>query len=382
MKRILMTALAIFLIEAAFPSDKTSVVFHNNSQSHKKGEIAELPADSVLHLLGSRYCYVVDKDKKEIPSQITYDSQLIFPISEKTDEESDYQIYASDVPREYQAVVAGRAYPERADDVAWENEIVGFRVYGPATQKRGEKSFGYDIFLKHPDKGLVLERLYESQTSPANWHKVDSLKKIDKKLAKEFENSITYHIDHGLGMDCYAVGATLGDGVAALLQNDSISFPWCYSSMKVLDNGPLRFTAAFDFAPREIGGDTVVEHRIVSLDPRSHLNRCVVWFDGLSKEKDIVVGFPLRDDSPVYADTASGILAYADPTQGPDNGKAMLGVILDRPADEMVTLEKHALLKCRLKPGEKFIYQWGFAWDRADIESMDAWISHLRQLSR
>lgn len=272
--------------------------------------------------------------------------------------------------------VAGRIYPERADDVAWENELVGFRVYGPGTQKKGERSFGYDIFFKYPDKGLVLDSLYRAQISPANWVMYDSLARIDKNKARDFEKSFTYHIDHGLGMDCYAVGATLGDGVAALLENDSISFPWCYERAEVLENGPLRFSVALDFAPREVGNDTITEHRIISLDSNSYLNECTVWYDGMTSERDLVVGFPMRDESPVMTDLMRGILAYADPTQGPDNGKALLGIIADTPGI-LMEKEGHVLLKYKISPAEKFTYRWGFAWDRTSFPDLQTWFAHL-----
>lgn len=115
-------------------------------------------------------------------------------------------------------------------------------------------------------------------------------------------------------MDCYAVGPTLGAGVAAILRNDTIFYPWCYEKAEVLDNGPLRFTARLDFAPVRIAGDTaVVEHRLISLDAGSYLNNTEVWYDGLSGNADVVVGFPLRDDSPSFI--SEGIIAYSDPTQ-------------------------------------------------------------------
>lgn len=196
------------------------------------------------------------------------------------------------------------------------------RAYGPTTQRRGERAYGYDIFFKYPDKGLVLEKLYGPETSPKTWQTVDSLRAISKEQAEEYINSISYHIDHGLGMDCYAVGPTLGDGVAARLLNDSIAFAWCYESAEVLDNGPLRFTARLKFAPK----DSVSESRIITLDAGKHLNACTVSFDGLRDSTEIVAGVPRRDDS--EAILADNYIAYADPTQGPDNGKAMLGVIV------------------------------------------------------
>lgn len=377
---MVMVGLAAALLAGCQSHDKLEVVVETPSELARGGKMMEVSADSVLGVLGSRYCYVTDASGNEVPSQITHDSRLIFPVAMSEKDSEVYYVLPSDTIHTYGAEVAGRLYPERADDVAWENDRVGFRIYGPATQAKGERSFGYDIFFKYPDKGLVLEKLYEPETNPATWVKRDSLAAISPQLAEDFVKSFSYHLDHGLGMDCYAVGPTLGDGVAAILDNDTISYPWCYDRVEVLDNGPLRFTVALDFAPRVIGTDTVTEHRVVSLDAGAHLNNCIVWYDGLSSPRDIVVGFPLRDDSSVMADKELGVLAYADPTQGPDNGKALLGVVADTPAVDYLQREGHALLKFNVEPGKKFKYRWGFAWDRTDIPDLESWSDYLKTL--
>lgn len=273
--------------------------------------------------------------------------------------------------------VSGRVYPERNDDLSWENDLVAFRVYGPETQRRGERSFGYDLFLKYPEKGAVLERLYGEQCSRANWQKVDSLRKIDPKLAKEFENSFTYHLDHGYGMDCYAVGPTLGCGVAAIAVGDSICYPWCYEKVDIVENGPERFKAVLTFAPVKIGGDNVVETRTISLDKGTHLNHCEVRYDGLSAPVDVVVGFPKRGTPKEYADVSKGIIAITDPTQGDSNGTIFLGVKTDNKCKGTQVLDNHELLRLQLKPGETLSYDWGFAWDRTDIPTFEKWISYL-----
>lgn len=273
--------------------------------------------------------------------------------------------------------VYGRGFPERNDDLAWENDLVAFRAYGPATQKRGEKSFGYDIFTKYPGKGLVLEHLYGSQCSHANWAKVDSLKKIDKKLAQEFERSFTYHIDHGMGMDCYAVGPTLGCGVPAILEGDSIRYPWCYSSVNITKNGPDVFSAVLTFAPVVIGGDTIVETRTITLRKGSHLNYSEVSYEGLSKPVTVVTGFPRRGNPPTVTSLAEGIVALADPTQGDDNGKILVGLKVINPAEEILEKEGHTLVSTTIRPGEKLRYLWGYAWDKTDIRSLDEWAEYL-----
>lgn len=273
-------------------------------------------------------------------------------------------------------------YEKRRDDISYENELVGFRIYGPGTQQAGEKAFGYDIFFKYPTEELIVPQLYAPETDDAVWAKVDSLRTIDPALADEFIKTFSYHIDHGLGMDCYAVGPTLGDGVAAILDGDSISYPWCYDSAEILENGPDRFTVHLKFAPKTIAGNEgVVENRLITLESNSHLNHTKVWYEGLAGDHCIVAGFPLRDESAPVIDVENGILCYADPTQGPDNGKALLGIIFPG-AEKSLEKEGHILLARTLGEGQPLEYWWGFAWDRTSFPSLDAWATHLRSITR
>ena len=89
------------------------------------------------------------------------------------------------------------------------------------------------------------EDMYAKELDADSWKQVNELRKTDPKAADELVRTFSYHIDHGYGMDCYAVGPTLGAGVSALMVNDTIIYPWCYKTQEVLDNGPLRFTVSW-----------------------------------------------------------------------------------------------------------------------------------------
>lgn len=339
----------------------------------------EIDGHDAFSRLRSKGFFITDADGTEIPSQLTYDSLIVFNAEVEPGGEKVYTLHPSDSIRQYPATVWGQVYGKRRDDVSYENEFVGFRIYGPGTQQAGEKAFGYDIFFKHPTEELIVPLLYAPETDDAVWAKVDSLRSVSPELADEFIRTFSYHIDHGLGMDCYAVGPTLGAGVAALAGGDSIYYPWCYENAGILDNGPLRFTLMLDFAPRQINGDNVTEHRLITLDSGSHLNKTLVWYDGLTSPVDIVAGFPLRDDSAPLENLESGYIAYSDPTQGPDNGKALLGLTFDGERAETVRRDGHILMSRPFAPDDTLSYSWGFAWDRADIPTQDSWEQYLRR---
>lgn len=376
MKNYLIIA-ALGLALAACQDGGVKVRVANDSKLDRKAGLVMLDAGQLKERLGSGYLYVTDADGREIPSQLTSDGRLLFTADVAAGDECTFTVAAADSAHVYQALTTGRVYPERADDVAWENELVGFRAYGPATQHKGERAYGYDIFFKHPTSDQILEVLYGAQCDPAAWKRVDSLRAIDPAMAEEYIQSFSYHVDHGLGMDCYAVGPSLGAGVAVPVVNDSLAFAWCYDKAEVTDNGPLRFGLRLDFAPRAVGADSAVtEHRIITLDAGRHLNTARVWYDGLTAPVTVAAGVPLRDDSPVFTDAAKGILAYSDPTQGPDNGRAMLGVVMNG-ADSIVEKQGHIVAMTTLAPGDTLSYSWGFAWDRADITTPEAWQQYL-----
>ena len=371
-------AAAFALVSAtACGGGKVSVSVSNETDAAIGPRCVELSAADVLERLGSKGFYVTDQDGREVASQLTSDSLILFMADVPAGETRSFTVNPCDTLRSYPPTVGGRFYPKRRDDVSYENELMGFRIYGPGTQQAGEKSYGYDLFLKHPTDELIVPQLYAPETDDAVWAKVDSLRKIDNGLAEDFIKTFSYHLDHGLGMDCYAVGATLGAGVAAVLDGDSICYPWCYEKAEIIDNGPLRFTLALDFAPVAKGKyASVGEHRILTLDSQSHLNRCRVWYDGLEGETTLVAGFPLRDDSEVLEDNGRGIVTYADPTQGPDNGKAMVAVVMAG-ADSIFRKDGHAVMSKTVAPTDTLDYRWGFAWDRADIQSLGDWKDYL-----
>ena len=159
--------------------------------------------------------------------------------------------------------------------------------------------------------------------------KIAELKKTDPKAASELQNAISYHIDHGYGMDCYAVGPTLGAGVAALMAGDTIIYPYCYRTQEILDNGPLRFTVKLEFNPLVVRGDSnVVETRVISLDAGSYLNKTVVSYTNLKEAMPVTTGLVLREpDGAVVADAANGYITYVDPTtdRSGANGKIFVG---------------------------------------------------------
>lgn len=391
-----MTALFCF---ACNDSRTVTVTVTNPLAMERSNEMVEVSMETVTDRLGladTAQIVVLNADGQQVPYQITYDGKVIFPAAIAAGGTATYTIQTG-TPEAFDVKACGRCYPERMDDMAWENDLVAFRAYGPALQAKGERGFGYDLFTKYNTTEPMLEAMYAKELDKETLAKIAELKKTDPKAAAELSRERSYHIDHGYGMDCYAVGPTLGAGVAALMVNDTIIYPWCYKNQEILDNGPLRFTVKLEFTPLTVKGDsTVVETRLITLDAGSHLNKTVVSYSNLKETLPIVAGIVLHEpDGAVVADAANGYITYVDPTTGPDNGKIFMGVAVpavvkdaktvlfsEKEKKERNNADGHVLAVSDYEPGSEYIYYWGFAWDKADIKTADAWNRYMADFAQ
>ena len=133
---------------------------------------------------------LIDLDKDGQMDQLIFQPELaaksskIYHIIEHLEKEIDVKYCYS------------RFVPSRIDDYTWENNRVAFRTYGPAAQElieNGQKggiiSSGIDCWLKRVDYPVI-----------DNWYKASE------------EEGISYHEDHGEGLDNYHVGISRGAG--------------------------------------------------------------------------------------------------------------------------------------------------------------------------
>lgn len=386
-----MTALFCF---ACNDSKTVTVTVTNPLSMERSNEMVEVSMETVTNRLGladTAQIVVLNADGQQVPYQITYDEKVIFPATVAANGTVAYTIQAG-TPKAFDVKACGKCYPERMDDMAWENDLVAFRAYGPALEAKGERGFGYDLFTKYNTTEPMLESMYAKELDKETLAKIAELKKTDPKAAAEVSRERSYHVDHGYGMDCYAVGPTLGAGVAALMVNDSIVYPWCYKNQEILDNGPLRFTVKLEFNPLTVKGDsTVVETRVITLDAGSHLNKTAVSYTNLKETLPVVAGIVLHEpDGAVVTDAANGYITYVDPTTGPDNGKIFMGIAVpaivkdakavlfsEQEKKERNNADGHVLAISDYEPGSEYVYYWGFAWDKADIKTADTWNQYM-----
>ncbi len=280
-------------------------------------------------------------------------------------------------------IVWGKIFTERIDDVAWENDKIGFRIF---SKKAGGVMPGYDIFTKK-GKYPVLQELYDVQICKENQDRVAYLRETDPKEAKRFADSISYHIDHGKGMDYYLVGPTLGCGTAALVVDEKIVYPDYYSKCEILKNDPLQFSMRLEYDPVIIDGDTVVQERILTLDAGTHFNKIEVRYKGLTKPTKVVAGIVLHDEAKQYQMTDNSI-AYIEPMHE-QGWQTYTAVIFDdkmKPEISFFSEEEkatrggaygHIQAEGIYQPNTTLTYYMGAGWNGWEFSTVDQWFEYV-----
>lgn len=400
MKKYLSLSL-LALLTACGPKQSTDfTVTVTNDQAFDREEMVEVPISEVakkVQLIDEEQYIILDAEGNQVAYQITYDDNLLFPVNVKAGNKAVYTIAVGE-PIEADPLVYGRHYPERVDDIAWENDRTAYRAYGPALQAKGERAFGYDAWVKRVPS-LVVEQRYANELNPDTQAEIARLRKERKyDEANELYHSVSYHVDHGNGLDCYKVGPTLGCGTAALMQGDAILYPYCWKEYEILENGPMRFTVKLTYNPFVVGKDTVVETRTISLVQGSQLNKTVVSYAGLTKAAPVATGLVIHPENPTayVLEGDKGYIAYADLTDNVNNGNGVIYVGAVMPAkvndakaqmfSDKEAKERgasgHVLAISNYKPETEYTYYWGSGWSKYGFDSMEAWTTYLNQYAQ
>ena len=366
------------------PTVKVSISVINPTDDFRQ-EVVELEAKPVFERLGisgGRQFRVINALGHEVAYQLTYDGKLLIETSVRPQGKAHFTILRGQ-PMAMPAAAYGRKVPERMDDMAWENDRTMFRLYGPALQRSGEKAYGNDVWLKNtPDLQLEYRFWLEQVTYPT----VNRLRRTGHKSEGDsLLSSVSFHVDHGRGLDCYKVGPSLGTGTPALMDGDRIVFPYCYKEHQLLDNGPLRFTALMKYGLQEYKGDSLRECRLVSLDKGTNFNRQTVWYEGATHPYDVASGCVVHTEDAKNIRLGSDYVQYADPTDNPagQNFQIFVATLFPEVASEVKLIENpghqngiqsHALcIRRGVQPAEKTTYYWGAAWSKYDCRSQQEW---------
>lgn len=367
-KRLCFILLTAILFGCSTAQKGLTLQISNPGTTDRENEMVEVAWHNVkqhLSLTENQAIVVTSNAGEQIPYQLVTNGTdsvetLIFPATLAAGASGTYRI-TTGKPEAFQPLVYGRLVPERKDDFAWENNRTAFRIYGPALKATGEISNGMDFWAKKTDS-LIIDKWYKNDLS----------------------GIASYHKDNGEGLDFYKVGRTLGLGMTAPVNHDTLCLGHNFVTAEILDNGPLRITFKLSYEPYMAGVHQITETRVISLDAYSLFNKVINIFETDTTALTVATGIVMPEENP-EANAASttfgdntGIIAYETPTDKV-NGTIYTAAIHPDGFGIIKVSNGHYLGLNSYQPGNKYSYYAGGGWSKAGFNSFDEWTSFVKE---
>ena len=360
MKNIILL-LSIFLL-ASCTAKSTKIIIKNTLNFDRNKEIVEMSASDLNADFAHKTYVLKDEKGAEVGYQLLSDNQtLIFQANVPAKDSVTYTLQEGKP-----APVAARAHvrfvPERKDDISWENDIVAYRMYGPALMKIEHPSNGVDLWMKYKDEPVA-----------------------DSLYAGELQRKLSYHEDNGLGgFDGYDVNHTLGAGGAAPYTT-KLWIGNAFDRYKIVESGPLRsvFTLSYDTIP--VNGSYYLETFTVTCDAGSPLCQAVVKFEGANPVQLATGIFMDKDSVNTVFDKENKIIAYTKNNttkKGVPQGQTFIGVYAPTMTGEPFIENGNYAVLSDYKLGDELTYYFGACWSKWKFQTEQDWLTALKNFGQ
>ncbi len=360
MKNLLIALVAVCLAACA-GAPKATVTVNNPANFQQTSQTVEVAWDTLVAKVAEltpENVVVTDLQGTQVPSQVIFEGgetprSLIFQVTLAGGESADFSVMVG-TRKAYKAETFGRFVPERLDDYAWENNVVAYRIYGPALEKDMVTN-GIDFWSKSTPE-LVIDAWYE----------------------KDLSGKGSYHLDTGEGNDCYNVGTTLGMGASSPVWDGKLCYSRNFASWKTLDNGPVRTSVQLTYAPFAVGDLQVSLVKTISLDANTRFNKIVDLYSGDFDTISVAAGVIMHDSTEVK--TGADWSALYEPASDSRSGKdGYIGGAVVLPGSSPLEIDHSMTRVVTVKAGQPMVYYAGAGTSKRDMTDAAKWFDYVGQ---
>jgi len=265
--------------------------------------------------------------------------------------------------------VHARFVPERNDDFAWENDLIAFRIYGPA-MRHGAEDSGFDAWLKRVPYPII-----------DKWYMEDRMVLPYGGVNK------SYHGDQGEGYDAYKVGNTRGCGGVSLWLDGQLHISDTFVAHRVIETTRQRAVFELDYAS-ETGGKVVRETKCITVLMEQRLFQCESRFtiDGQAGPINVAIGLkPQAQDTRPLFSPKTGTMLMWEKLDGLGLGTAIAidpSSVLSMTTHTDLAGQLQAL--CLARTDNSGYIRWfaGYGWEgQGVIKTVGDWESYLRRFA-
>ena len=251
-----------------------------------------------------------------------------------------------EIPRTYVKYARGR-------DVAWENERIAFRVFGP--EVREKVGSGVDVWAKSVDYSIL-----------DKWYRLNA-------------EGLDYHTDRGEGHDFYNMGRRSGCGALAIWSNGKPHFPETFDSHRISQNQDNKITFELDYKTWDMPGLEVTERRKIEMEKGTNLFKVTsILKSKENKDITVAIGLSTFDNPKVDKESKYGILSVWEQIASV-HGNLGTGVLVN--PEDFVGFESYGgdeFILLKVKTNIPFSYYAGAGWNKsAYFNSQKDWEKYL-----
>lgn len=242
----------------------------------------------------------------------------------------------------------------RGTDVAWENDCIAFRVYGPTV--RDKVRSGIDIWAKSVDYPIL-----------DKWYKLNAEGK-------------DYHTDRGEGCDFYHMGKLLGCGGLAIWIDGKPFASETYDSFNITKNENNKIEFELQYNTWSVPDLKIKEHKKVEMGMGTNLFKVTSTLKSdKNQELTVAIGLTTYGKQKILQDKKRASLAiweHIDPAHG-NLGTAVLVNPKDFAGFASHGGDEFILMK--VKTNVSFSYYAGAGWEKSRyFKSKEDWNNYIK----
>lgn len=364
MRKTVFSILASLLLASGMFAQH-QIVVTNSTGLERKGEMVEVSISALKVSFDTKSYVLKNKQNKAVAYQLIYKGNkkpksLIFQADVMANGSTTY-ILKEGKPSIVKPKTFARFVPERKDDFAWENDMAAYRMYGPALANENPSN-GVDFWAKCTNE-LIVDEFYNGE---------------EKK-------HISYHVDHGHGLDFYKVAHTTGCGGIAPFADGKLWVGNHYDRYRIVEVGPLRSVFTLEYDSVIVGNQVLKEKLTVTVDAGSLLNKANVVFTGSGPKMELAAGIALHDGKGTWkSNIANGTSGYAEEAVSDakvPSGHNYVGVYIPGKVNQALKDADNAMITSSYNSGDNFTYYFGGGWSKWLYPTDDDWFRALNQFS-
>ncbi|WP_262886031.1 DUF4861 family protein [Sunxiuqinia indica] len=257
--------------------------------------------------------------------------------------------YYASTPRTYVRFARGK-------EIAWENDRIAFRAYGPAVQH--QIGNGIDVWAKSVDYP-ILDKWYELNAQGKD-----------------------YHTDRGEGCDFYNMGFKRGCGGLAVWINGKPYPSETFDSYKIRRNYSNKIEFQLNYNTWDVPDLELQESKIIEMKKGTNLFKVTSTLKcEQDKELTIAIGLTTFGNPEIYQDKKHGLLSVWESIND-EYGELGTAVLID--PEKFVgfaSFDGDEFILIKVKTNIPFSYYSGAGWEKSEFfKNNHDWKKYIKEI--